>query len=417
VHSIYILKYVINSCGKILKENEVNKRSTDLKTANIYYQTYKDFSDESNYEVKDFINYNMIKLEKLLVGLKEKPIKKIGQFIFLFTVIIKCSFNIYCSFFWNDYTSFEQLNKHIRDLHKQFVKTCVSDPESTASEQTEKLRFYDLKHEVCSPPIKLWRRAVALVREKSLTKELTAKREFATLIEKLRALGYVGASTCDLANYDTCDLPDQPRIIFMGGGMASGKELINGLLSTTFFIQTSGKSSIAGKVTETDWWKKHNNCVVFINADRIKAVDPVFQALKEEVSEYASELVHSYSVKASEELFLTALKKRRHIIFDGTLSWAPYVSQTIEMLRDNKHIYKRGPGYLLNSNKNGTNFLKEKYWDIESACEKPLRPYCIDLIGVTSSVSIALTRGLVRRFVTGRGVPFYIFGSLIYFGF
>jgi hypothetical protein len=39
----------------------------------------------------------------------------------------------------------------------------------------------------------------------------------------------------------------------MGGGMASGKELINGLLSTTFFIQTSGKSSIAGKVTETDW--------------------------------------------------------------------------------------------------------------------------------------------------------------------
>ncbi|XP_063931883.1 uncharacterized protein LOC135143904 [Zophobas morio] len=173
----------------------------------------------------------------------------------------------------------------------------------------------------------------------------------------------------------------------MGGGMASGK------------------SSIAGKVTETDWWEKHNNCVVFINADRIKAVDPVFQALKEEVSEYASELVHSYSVKASEELFLTALKKRRHIIFDGTLSWAPYVSQTIEMLRDNKHIYKRGPGYLLNSNKNGTNFLKEKYWDIESACEKPLRPYCIDLIGVTSSVSIALTRGLVRRFVTGRGVP------------
>jgi hypothetical protein len=96
VHSIYILKYVINSCGKILKENEVNKRSTDLKTANIYYQTYKDFSgnlsnnklssatqekhkiqDESNYEVKDFINYNMIKLEKLLVGLKEKPIKKV----------------------------------------------------------------------------------------------------------------------------------------------------------------------------------------------------------------------------------------------------------------------------------------------------------------------------------------------------
>jgi hypothetical protein len=34
----------------------------------------------------------------------------------------------------------------------------------------------------------------------------------------------------------------------------------------------------------------------------------------------------------------------------------------------------------LNSNKNGTNFLKEKYWDIESACEKPLRPYCIDVL-------------------------------------
>ena len=33
------------------------------------------------------------------------------------------------------------------------------------------------------------------------------------------------------------------------------------------------------------------------------------------------------------------------IVFDGTMMHAPFVEQTIRMVRDHTHIYRRGPGY------------------------------------------------------------------------
>ncbi len=33
------------------------------------------------------------------------------------------------------------------------------------------------------------------------------------------------------------------------------------------------------------------------------------------------------------------------VIFDGTMMWAPFVEQTIAMVRDHRHKYRRGPGY------------------------------------------------------------------------
>lgn len=57
-------------------------------------------------------------------------------------------------------------------------------------------------------------------------------------------------------------------------------------------------------------------------------------------------LVHSSSVKAALSLLVAAINEGRDVIFDGTMSWEPFVVQTIEMVR-NAHLrrYRMGPGY------------------------------------------------------------------------
>ena len=37
--------------------------------------------------------------------------------------------------------------------------------------------------------------------------------------------------------------------------------------------------------------------------------------------------------------------RAQDVIFDGTMMWAPFVEQTIAMVRDHRHKYRRGPGY------------------------------------------------------------------------
>ena len=48
-----------------------------------------------------------------------------------------------------------------------------------------------------------------------------------------------------------------------------------------------------------------------------------------------------------EALYVTAwwLYRQKDVIFDGTMMWAPFVEQTIAMVRDYKRNYRRGPGY------------------------------------------------------------------------
>ena len=43
---------------------------------------------------------------------------------------------------------------------------------------------------------------------------------------------------------------------------------------------------------------------------------------------------------------LRAVNQQRDIVFDGTMTWAPFVEQTIAMVRDHENCYKRGPGYV-----------------------------------------------------------------------
>lgn len=118
----------------------------------------------------------------------------------------------------------------------------------------------------------------------------------------------------------------------------------------------------------------------------------------------------------------------------GTCSWAPFVLQTIAMLRDHEHDYELGPGY--HKDKDGSDC--EVYWvrrkpqlqtssqsnaassKVTSASEVPnlhdvtvcgchvlrqKRPYRIELVGVTCDPQLAVARGFWRKLHTGRAVP------------
>ena len=52
--------------------------------------------------------------------------------------------------------------------------------------------------------------------------------------------------------------------------------------------------------------------------------------------------------KARPKLFVfvrRAVNQQKDIVFDGTMTWAPFVKQTLAMVRDHRHNYRRGPGY------------------------------------------------------------------------
>lgn len=47
-----------------------------------------------------------------------------------------------------------------------------------------------------------------------------------------------------------------------------------------------------------------------------------------------------------------AVNQQRDVIFDGTMTWAPFVQQTIAMVRDHRHNYRRGPGLYVDEEGN-----------------------------------------------------------------
>ncbi|GAB5035525.1 p-loop containing nucleoside triphosphate hydrolases superfamily protein [Nannochloropsis oceanica] len=180
-------------------------------------------------------------------------------------------------------------------------------------------------------------------------------------------------------------------------------------------------------VSQTEFWRKHGQHVVSVEADHFKAIDPVYQLLTRAKLPKASEQVHNYSTQAAEELFLSALKFRRDIIFDSTLAWAPFLMQTLDMVRDNRHTYKRGPGYVETpspppstgsnngsiSGENGKEggsssmVVEERYWAIETTLprDQQVTPYRVELVGVFVRPEVAVRRAIIRRLLTGRGVP------------
>ncbi|MFS7930670.1 hypothetical protein Hanom_Chr04g00347001 [Helianthus anomalus] len=90
---------------------------------------------------------------------------------------------------------------------------------------------------------------------------------------------------------------------------------------------------------------------------------------------------------------------------DGTLSWVPFVVQTITMARNvHRKRYRMGPGYK----KNPDGSVIENYWELEEESElidnQKRRPYRIELVGVVCDPYLAVIRGIRRAIMCRRAV-------------
>lgn len=112
--------------------------------------------------------------------------------------------------------------------------------------------------------------------------------------------------------------------------------------------------------------------------------------------------VHQSSTDAASSLLVTALNEGRDVIMDGTLSWEPFVEQTIAMARAiHKCRYRMGVGYKVAED--GT--ITENYWEMVKEGEEeeqpkengeaPKRkPYRIELVGMICDPYLAVVRGI-----------------------
>ena len=94
---------------------------------------------------------------------------------------------------------------------------------------------------------------------------------------------------------------------------------------------------------------------------------------------------------------MTALNEGRDVIMDGTLSWEPFVEQTIAMARNvHKYRYRMGAGYKVSED--GT-LITENYWEQVNGAEEEhqpstRKPYRIELVGVVCDGYLAVVRGI-----------------------
>lgn len=105
--------------------------------------------------------------------------------------------------------------------------------------------------------------------------------------------------------------------------------------------------------------------------------------------------MHQSSTDAASSLLVTALNEGRDVIMDGTLSWEPFVEQTIEMARNvHKHRYRMGVGYKVEEDGS----ITENYWArVEDEGEEEMKnrkPYRIELVGVVCDPYLAVVRGI-----------------------
>jgi hypothetical protein len=118
--------------------------------------------------------------------------------------------------------------------------------------------------------------------------------------------------------------------------------------------------------------------------------------------------VHQSSTDAASSLLVTALNEGRDVILDGTLSWEPFVEQTIAMARSvHRHRYRMGVGYKVGDD--GT--VTESYWEVDDAANgappppgASRKPYRIEVVGVVCDAYLAVARGIRRAIITKRAV-------------
>ncbi|KAL5792803.1 hypothetical protein ACOSP7_001397 [Xanthoceras sorbifolium] len=229
-----------------------------------------------------------------------------------------------------------------------------------------------------------------------VTKNLKVARVFTTLVEELKAMGIASNddSQCTevMAPVALCDR--SPVLLFMGGGMGAGK------------------STVLKDILKEPFWAGAAANAVVIEADAFKESDVIYRALSSRGHHVdmlkTAELVHQSSTDAASSLLVTALNEGRDVIMDGTLSWVPFVVQTVTMARNvHRHRYRMGVGYKVAED--GT--VIENYWDriLEGGEQvkeggKLRKPYRIELVGVVCDAYLAVIRGIRRAIMCRRAV-------------
>jgi len=189
-----------------------------------------------------------------------------------------------------------------------------------------------------------------------------------------------------------------PVLLLMGGGMGAGK------------------STVLKDILKEPFWSGAAANAVVVEADAFKETDVLYRALSSRGHHHdmlqTAELVHQSSTDAASSLLVTALNEGRDVIMDGTLSWEPFVEQTIAMARNvHKCRYRMGVGYKVADD--GT--ITENYWEQvkeEEEEEQPKengeapkrKPYRIELVGVVCDAYLAVVRGIRRAIIMGRAV-------------
>ncbi|XP_073054246.1 calmodulin calcium-dependent NAD kinase-like [Primulina eburnea] len=246
------------------------------------------------------------------------------------------------------------------------------------------------------PKKKLKHIVMAATREQRferVTKNLKVARVFTTLVEEMKAIGLVSLddSQCTDVMVPMAHKDRSPVLLFMGGGMGAGKStVLKEILKESFWVGASGNA-------------------VVIEADAFKESDVIYKALSSAGHHdmlQTAELVHQSSTDAASSLLVTALNEGRDVIMDGTLSWVPFVVQTITMARNvHRRRYRMGAGYK--EDKNGV--VTESYWEqLDEEQEqwetKKRRPYRIELVGVVCDAYLAVIRGVRRAIMCRRAV-------------
>lgn len=227
-----------------------------------------------------------------------------------------------------------------------------------------------------------------------VTKNLKVARVFTTLVEELKAMGLASNddSRCTEVMAPVAHANRSSVLLLMGGGMGAGK------------------STVLKDILKEPFWAGAAGNAVIIEADAFKESDVIYKALSSRGHHdmlQTAELVHQSSTDAASSLLVTALNEGRDVIMDGTLSWVPFVVQTVTMARNvHRRRYRMGAGYKVDED--GT--VTENYWERiedeepEKVGGKRRKPYRIELVGVVCDAYLAVIRGIRRAIMCRRAV-------------
>ncbi|XP_004288444.1 PREDICTED: uncharacterized protein LOC101300668 [Fragaria vesca subsp. vesca] len=234
-----------------------------------------------------------------------------------------------------------------------------------------------------------------------ISRDLKVTRVFSTLLEEMKVIGNTskGESKCTEVMKPMAHSERSPVLLLMGGGMGAGK------------------STVLKDILKEAFWAGAEKNAVVVEADAFKETDVLFRALSLKGHHHdmlqSAELVHKSSTDAASSLLVTALNEGRDVIMDGTLSWAPFVEQTIAMARNVHNCrYRMGVGYKVADD--GT--ITENYWErvneeeedehlkLEKARKPQRKPYRIELVGVVCDAYLAVIRGIRRAIMVRRAV-------------